>query len=54
MELIREMNKEIKTRNWVAKAARDMAGAGAHDIKGGKKSKRAKQKREWKKEVHDK
>jgi hypothetical protein len=46
MNLLKEMNNEIKQRNFVAKHARNMSGAGAHDLKGGKKAKRAKQKQE--------
>lgn len=51
MELLREINDEIKRRNWVAKHARNMAGAGAHELKSGKKAKRAKQKQKFKKDL---
>lgn len=46
MKMIREMNKEIKTRNFVAKHARSMSGAGEHEVKtkhSRKKRKRDKQ-----------
>ena len=43
-----------KTRNFVAKNARNMTGAGAHQDKKGKKSNRARQKNAWKKEINEK
>lgn len=51
MKLLKEINDEIKQRNFVAKHARNMSGAGAHDLKGGKKAKRAKQKQQFRKEM---
>lgn len=36
--------QEIKPRNFVAKHARNMSGAGRHEAKRGKQAKRAKQK----------
>jgi len=45
--------EEIKTRNFVAKHARNMSGAGQHVDKKGKKAPRHKQKHAWKKEVRN-
>lgn len=45
--------EEIKNRNFVAKHARNMSGAGRHETKKGKKAARHKQKQQWKKEVRD-
>ncbi len=39
--------KEIKPRNFVAKHARNMSGAGRHEAKRGKRIKRAKQKQNF-------
>ena len=39
--------KEIKVRNFVAKHAHNMSGAGRHEAKQGKQIKRAKQKQEF-------
>ena len=48
------MNKIVKDRNFVAKHARNMPGAGAHEIKKGhKKQKRSKSKEDFRKEVRD-
>lgn len=40
-----------KIRNFVAKHAKDMSGAGEHEPKNGKFAKRCKQKRAWKKHI---
>lgn len=45
--------EEIKPRNIVAKHSRNMAGAGQHVTKRGKKAPRHRQKREWKREARD-
>ena len=41
--------KEIKIRNFVAKHAHNMTGAGRHEAKRGKQAKRAKQKQDFRK-----
>lgn len=51
MSLLKEMNDEVKQRNFVAKHARNMSGAGAHDMKKGKKQKRARQKQQFRNEM---
>jgi hypothetical protein len=43
---------EVAPRNFVVKHAQ-RSGAGAHDLKGGKKAKRAKQKQQFKKQMKD-
>lgn len=45
--------EELKPRNFVAKHAHNMSGAGQHVSKKGKKAPRHKQKARWKKEVRD-
>jgi hypothetical protein len=40
-----------KARNFVAKHARGMSGAGRHEDKKGQQAKRERQKREWKREA---
>ena len=42
---------EIKPRNFVAKFARNMPGAGRHEAKSGKRIKRAKQKQDFRKQL---
>ncbi len=49
--MLKQMNDEVKNRNFVAKHARNMSGAGAHDLKGGKKAKRAKQKQQMRRDM---
>ncbi len=41
--------KELKLRNFVAKYARNISGAGRHEAKRGKHVKRAKQKQDFRK-----
>jgi hypothetical protein len=51
MKLLRELNEAVKQRIMYAKHAWERSGAGAHDLKDGKKSKRAKQKQQLRKEL---
>ena len=49
----KEDKPEVAPRNFIAKHSRNMAGAGAHDTKAGKKAKRAKQKAKFRKQMKD-
>lgn len=43
--------KDLKLRNFVAKHARNISGAGRHEAKRGKQTKRAKQKQDFRRQL---
>lgn len=49
--LLNEIKELPKPRNFVAKHARNITGAGRHEDKKGKQAKRSRQKAQWKKEA---